>query len=430
MKYFTISLRLRIIVVSAITFLSCVICPHACHAAGLGANNLTHAWWDTPGQHFIPEAQTPIHYTMEVFSYDDLHVSSYANPAGNVPGIETDWVVERVSSNLRGELPVVGDHEQLFLLEGTIGERITFDWLVTPRDGYVWPSDSFRLEGVVESHLSPTGGFGAIPAVGTWFDIQDPHQPFTQHVASLGGRVSGGLAELQDGERIVGNCVNNVNMPQFTAPYGGRKEYYDGYPSWIDSGDTVIIDTDNATCYGAFVYYETSGWHAGNIEFWSGLGPQGIGSSTFFPRGEKQERFQFPDDYEPWLHQNEYDENISVMTSRFRFPELSLGSIYAGIMTIDGEFIPLDDGVDDSGIGLYGPGYVGDGFNGPAPASGFLCMGVTWGTGPSGPGTSFTSIPFQGVEVEVVHAVPEPSTLVLLAMGAIGLLACALRQRK
>lgn len=339
------------------------------YGLGLGVNNLTEAWWYTPGHHYVPDGRTPVYYGMEVYSYDDLYVygdGSVKDYSGQGEIIPSEWVVERVGSNIRGELEVTGSTEQFFFLEGTQYERLTFVWKVTPAAGYEWPR-AYRLNGVAHGYTDPQGGYGAVPAVGAWFKIRDPHRQFTANASAY-----------MDYRKIVKDPPDTPE-PKFSPQYGNEKEYYqDDYAPWIDEGDIIIIEVPSNQYTHCSLQWSPPVY--GCYESWEEIPPEGIGDSQFLTHGsddiDSTPTRLFPDEYEHWQHYCEHSwpqwQNPWPCNVFSSVEGLSFGALCADIVTMDFNSFPLHDGIDESGTGLYGPGYVGRIFYGPAPAPGFL----------------------------------------------------------
>jgi parallel beta-helix repeat protein len=225
---------------------------------------------------------------------------------------------------------------------------------------------------VVSSQPDEQGGFGAAPAIGAWFRIRDPHRSF--QVTS---------AAYDDPIFVRGGAPAD---PRFAAPYGVEKNYNNwDYPPWIEAGDLITIQAPNAVGTSTLVWSPCgSNW----AETWSGFPPpEGTGTSTFFTRGPVEDNmhptYAFPDDYEAWQHWANvsfcgypYPWHCNVFTTP---TGLSFGGLCAELVTPDGQIVPLDDGEDESGSGLFGPGYVGRALSISAPTSGYLRLYLAQG---------------------------------------------------
>jgi formylglycine-generating enzyme required for sulfatase activity len=238
-----------------------------------------------------------------------------------------------------------------------------------PEEGYTWPK-TYLLEGVVSGFLE---GSQVQLAVGAWHRIQDPHRSFT--IASTVN-----LAHI-----VVGCYGNQFPEPTWSPPYGDEKSYDEPhYAPWVDKGDIIIITVPEGHFASGNLQWIVSGWR----EFWQNIPVEGIGDTFFYTRGgsteNKNPAWTYPDDYIP----SQQYADVLVYGYPYPYPcsvyhttdGLSFGSLCGEIVTARGEIYPLDNGIDESGIGLYGPGFVGRNFKGIAPASGFLRLYINMGT--------------------------------------------------
>ena len=271
--------RITKVILLTLAALIGIICNTSIYAADLGANLLTDASWEIPGNHYVPDGRTCIKYRMQVFSNSDLYVNaedsrlnSFSGGSEPVPSV---WKTYSVKSNLRGQLPVTGQIDEPFYLEGSQGERLTFTWSVQPAEGYEWP-EAYRLLGIVKGvpdPLNPGSGHTAFPAVGAYFKIRDPHREYHDHVTIAGG----------------------FGVPRMFIGGGLDKEYHeDDYRLWIEEGDRISIHVPQEEDVNFNLSCSSPPLH----EVWR-IPADGIGDDTFHVVNPTSgyPQYSFPDDY-------------------------------------------------------------------------------------------------------------------------------------